>query len=320
MGRMGDDLGTADTDMANLPAAAPATATGRFKLAPGARVGGYVIESHCGAGGMGTVYRARDPLLGRPVAIKLVNAERSGAGRCGVLCSLLVREAQTLAKLSHPSLVAVHGIGEHEGCVYVAMEYVDGTTLSTWVRGKRWTDRFAALAAAARGLAAAHAAHVVHRDFKPDNVMVTKRGDVKVMDFGLARGVRDFQDVAPVGACAACAPAEQVAEVEDLRAAVGTPPYMAPELFEGVAADARSDQYAFAVSCWEVAYGVWPFRGETPGELYFAKKQGEPAGASPREVPAAVEALLRRALLPAPSRRYPSLSDLIERLEVAAGG
>lgn len=310
MGRQ-EAIGTADTE-------AVPRGKGDYRLCPGAVVGGYVVEGYCGAGGMGAVFRARDALLGRTVAIKLVNAERSGSGRCGVLCSLLVREAQTLARLSHPSLVSVYAVGEHEGCVYVAMEYVDGITLGAWAPAHPWSERLAALLASLRGLSAAHAAGVIHRDFKPDNVMVTRSGEVKVMDFGLARTQADLDRAPTVGACASCAPAEQVAKIEDLASAVGTPRYMAPELFEGVPADVRSDQYAFAVSCWEVLYGLSPFPGETPGQLYFAKKEQEPAVATATEVPGEVERVLRRALHAAPSRRFPSLDDLAERLERAA--
>ncbi len=315
---MGDieDIETAETAFAGATPDAPAGV--RSRLPAGTAVGGYVIEEYCGGGGMGEVYRARDRLLSRDVAIKVVSAAGGGAGRCGVLCSLLVREAQTLAKLSHPSLVSVFSVGEHERCVYVAMEYVDGTTLSRWSARRSWRACLDALLDAARGLSAAHSAGVIHRDFKPDNVMVTRDGVVKVMDFGLARSSADVEDAPRIGACASCAPEDQVAQIRDPGAVVGTPRYMAPELFEGGAADTRSDQYSFAVSCWEVLYRALPFRGETPAQLYFSKKGHQPAGATDSDVPAEVERVLRRALLPSASRRYPSLEDLTERISRAA--
>lgn len=263
---MGDpELGTADTLLGD-DVAAPPGGWSRSKLRPGDAVGAYVVESFCGAGGMGVVYRGRDRLLGREVAIKLVGSERSGSNRCGLLCSLLVREAQVMAKLSHPGLVGVYGVGELDGCVYVAMEYVEGVTLREWARERGWRERLWALSAAGRALAAAHASGVFHRDFKPDNVMITREGAVKVMDFGLARGPGELESPSGVGACASCAPPAEVARVVDVGAPVGTPRYMAPE----------------------------------------------------GEVPAGVAVELARALRASPSRRFPSLGDLLDRLEQAA--
>ena len=314
---MTDELANARTELAS-PSDEPARPAST-RLAPGTVVDGYVLEEFRGAGGMGAVYRARDARLGRDVALKVVNADRLGGSRCGVLCSLLVGEAQVMARLSHPNLISVYSVGEHAGCVYVAMEYVDGTTLADWSADRPWPERLAALLVAGRGLYAAHQGNVIHRDFKPDNVMVTRSGGIKVMDFGLARSATDMESSGVLGACASCAPAESVASVQDLRALVGTPRYMAPEIFESVPADARSDQYAFAVSCWELVYSAPPFAGRTPAELYFAKKEQDPPAPGDATVPAEVERVLRRALAPSPSRRYPSVEDLSERLARAAG-
>src|SRR5262245_2865916 len=199
---------------------------------------------------MGEVYEARDERLRRSVALKLLKAgafdsEESGRQR-------LVREALALAKLSHPNIVTIYEIGEVAGEQFLAMEFVDGATLRGWLAerprsGREIRDAFAQ---AGRGLAAAHGAGLVHRDFKPDNVLVDRQGRARVSDFGLVTAPH-----------AGAAPSGDARPLETA-AAVGTPKYMSPEQHGGGRVDARSDQYAFCVALYEALYGAHPFAGE----------------------------------------------------------
>ena len=271
------------------------------ELAPGAVVDHYQIERSLGAGGMGVVYLAEDTRLARPVALKLLRTRAPvGSDVCRDLCARLLREARAMAQLSHPNLISVHDVGTFAGRVYVAMEYVDGWTLRAWseAEARSVSERLAVLLAAGRGLAAAHSSGVVHRDFKPDNVLVARSGRVLVGDFGLARSPGD--------------PAEHCA-------VVGTPPYMAPELHRGEPATTRSDQFAFAVTAWEILVGRYPFPGRTAGELARAIAAGDvvdpPAST---DVPLRVSAVLRRDLRADPRERHESLAALLDDLEAAA--
>ncbi|MCA9663106.1 MAG: serine/threonine protein kinase, partial [Myxococcales bacterium] len=200
---------------------------------------------------MGVVYAAHDPELDRKVALKLVRVGASGSEER----QRLLREAQAMARLAHPNVVAIFDVGERAGEVFLAMELVDGETLRAWIeRGPPRSAVLDALIDAGRGLAAAHAKGLVHRDFKPDNVMIDGDGRVRVMDFGLAREV----ERAPARADEEAAAATTSALGADLTltgALLGTPAYMAPEVFAGAAADARADVFAFAVVLWEALYG-----------------------------------------------------------------
>ena len=152
--------------------------------APRVRVGRYELIGRLGAGGMGVVHRAHDPELDRPVAVKLLRAEASSDDKAR---ARMLREARALAKLSHANVVQIYEIGEHEQRTFLVMEYVDGSTLAHWLEQQRpWPEVLARFVAAGRGLAAAHRAGVVHRDFKPENVLLGRDGSVRVADFGLA--------------------------------------------------------------------------------------------------------------------------------------
>jgi len=203
-----------------------------------ARLGRYVVMRELGAGAMGVVVRAYDPELARAVAVKVLRPDRlTPEAR-----ERLRREAQAMAKLAHPNVVRVYDVVSDDDRVVVAMELVEGETLRAYLREQRpWRDKLAVCLAAGRGLAAAHAANVVHRDFKPENVLCA--GDhIAVSDFGLARP----------------APAELGGD--DLASTIaGTPAYMAPELFVGKAATPASDQFSFCVTVYEALYGERPF-------------------------------------------------------------
>ena len=281
-------------------------------LGPGDTLGRYVLGESVGAGGMGRVFRARDPDLGREVAIKVLHTGGDGSG--GALERRLLREAQAMATLSHDHLASVYDIGVSDGRVFVAMELIDGGSLRALIAdpARGWREKLAAVMAAGRGLAAAHAAGVIHRDFKPDNVLIARSGRVKVVDFGLARAEPEGDDGARG------LPADLSANLTQTGALLGTPAYMAPEQHAGETVDARADQFAFAVTAWEAVYGRRPFPTDTYSSLVEAV-QAHRLIAPPRGTgaPPALEAVLRRALARAPRDRYTSMDALLAALEHA---
>lgn len=284
------------------------------RLASGERVGRYVIQSGLGEGGMGVVYRALDPDLDREVALKLVlSAAAATEARKRALT-----EARALARLAHPNVVAVHEVGEFEGQLYIAMEHVEGATLASWSSHERsLAARLDMLIQAGRGLAAAHDRGIIHRDFKPKNLLVGTDGRLRVLDFGLARH-RDEQ--APTLA----SPAERerwLAAKTKTGAILGTPFHVAPEQFDGRPADASSDQFAFCVVAFEALYGRRPFAGATWEELSSAVRSGRTAPVLVSEgVPKAVRGAIARGLSVEPSRRFPSMHALLAVLVEAADG
>jgi serine/threonine protein kinase len=237
-------------------------------LAAGARVGRYQIVGVLGSGGMGVVYDARDPELDRTIALKLLHA-------CADATELqvrLLREAQAMARLSHPNVLPVFDVGTWEGRVFVAMEKMPGGTLAGWLRERpRTRDQILSVfRRAGRGLQAAHDAGLLHRDFKPDNVLVDGE-TVRVSDFGLARR-SDEAAPAPSGG-------EGPLDVTLTRTGslVGTPAYMAPEQLDGRMLDVRADVFSFSVALWEALFGARPFAGSTVGELRAAIAAGPKA-------------------------------------------
>ncbi|HWB76457.1 MAG TPA: serine/threonine-protein kinase [Nannocystaceae bacterium] len=286
-------------------------------LVRGTIVGRYVVVSRLGAGGMGVVYGAYDPELERRVALKLLHTDLAASdvseGR-----RRLLREAQALAKLSHPNVVAVHDVGTLGTRVWLAMEFVEGRTLGAWRKDthRGWREVIDTLRPAGEGLAAAHAVGLVHRDFKPDNVMVSDAGRVRVMDFGLARsgGARAADDDSQSGVQS---PTEQNDhELSQAGTVIGTPPYMAPEQHLGLPADARSDQFAFCVTLWECLWGQRPFAGETVASVASAIIHGElrepPRGL---DVPTWLRRICQRGLAADPAHRFASMGELLGALE-----
>ena len=232
-------------------------ATGPVVLPPTTRVGRYALGEPLGAGGMGVVYRARDPELERPVAIKVLLSDR-GEHRVN---DRFLREAQAMARLSHPNVVPIYDVGAWGSGLFLAMELVDGETLRKWMQGPHtWREVVAMFVQAGRGLAEAHAAGIVHRDFKPENVLVDGRGRARVTDFGLARP--DAPTSAPAGSRA-------IDEGDHLTRSgtiLGTPAYMAPEQLVGRPVDPRADVFAFCVALYEALHGHTPFGGRTFAE------------------------------------------------------
>ena len=233
------------------------------------RVGRFTVGDQLGAGGMGVVYRGHDPELGRDIAIKLMRPDRGGR-RGGH--PLLLREARAMARLSHPNVVPVFEVGEHEGQIFVAMELVSGTTLTRWLAQAQrdWRTIVAMFVGAGRGLEAAHEAGLVHRDFKPDNVLIGEDQRPRVVDFGLVGADR----TAPQLRVDPTASVGSDTVTSTLR---GTPAYMAPEQLEGRPADPRSDQYALCLALWEALAGERPFVGTNVQEFALARRQ-PPAG------------------------------------------
>lgn len=285
-------------------------------LAIGAVVGRHVVVGTLGAGGMGVVYAAYDPELGRKVALKLLRAG-DGSRSAGSGQARLIREAQALARLAHPNVVAIHDVGEHAGMVWLAMEHVDGVTLEQWPKDAARTvdEALDVLIAAGRGLAAAHAAGLLHRDFKPANVMVGSDGRVRVMDLGLARAARSTE-AAPTGA-AEPSRADDVL-VTRAGAILGTPAYMSPEQFAGREPDVRSDVFAFCVTLHEALYGERPFAGETLVELVANVMAGGLRRPNPRRargVPRWLRRVCVRGLAVDPARRFASMAALLAEVE-----
>ncbi len=292
------------------------------QLAPGVRVGRYVIQGLIGRGAMGTVYAANDPDLDRKVAVKLLRAAvLSDAARQRTRARLL-REAQAMARLSHPEVITVYDVGAFGNELFVAMEYVEGETLRRWrlEQPRTLAEILAVYERAGRGLAAAHEAGLVHRDFKPDNVLVGRDGRVRVTDFGLARSV-ERHEVSPAPPPVGLAASQEIALTTTLTRAgtlIGTPAYMAPEQLRGGAADARSDVFSFCVAFYEALYAERPFAGSTVPVLQRAIEQGKvraPPGRT--RVPTRIRTVLLRGLHAAPDKRWESVRSLLEALAAA---
>ncbi len=298
--------GTAATVVARGPLPAPAPG----RLAPGAQVGRYLIGELLGSGGMGVVYAADDPELARRVAVKLLRKDlRAAIGE-----ARLQREAQAMARISHENVIAVYDVGTHGDQVFVAMELVLGPSLRGWLKARPRTigEIVRVFAAAGRGLAAAHAAGFVHRDFKPDNVLVGADGRVRVTDFGLARA--DGRH-APTQASRAASGLAIDLPLTMSGAVVGTPAYMAPEQHAGRRATAASDQFGFCVALYEALYGERPFAGKTLAELAAEVAAGNVRPpARGRRVPASLRAIVLRGLSVRPGDRFATMDELVAAL------
>jgi tetratricopeptide (TPR) repeat protein/tRNA A-37 threonylcarbamoyl transferase component Bud32 len=256
----------------------------------------YVISAVLGRGGMGTVYLAKDRTLGRDVALKLHH--RAGAER-------LHREAMAMAKLAHPNVVTVFEVATVDERLYVAMEYVRGETFRGWrsAKPRTWREIVAMLCGAGEGLVAAHAAGLIHRDFKPENILVGDDGRPRVGDFGLAR-------IGPAPAVDAINAALADTALTQAGSVLGTPAYMAPEQFTGDTVDARCDQFAFCIVAWEALYGERPFAG-----IDRSSRKPAPRGSA---VPVEVRRVLYRGLAIDPDARFADMKALLAALRSAA--
>ncbi len=282
------------------------------------RIGRFTAVRQLGSGGMGVVYMAYDEQLDRKVAVKLL-VGRPTADNASLGHARLLREAQAMALVSHPNVAAVYEVGTFEDQVFVALEFVEGKTLNAWLadRPRPWREVVEMFAQAGRGLAAAHAAGLVHRDFKPENVLVGDDGRARVLDFGLARASRDLQTLPPLIATADVRATTSSLNLKLTQAGslVGTPAYMAPEQYMRAALDARSDQFSFCVALWEGLYGTRPFAGQTLPEMMAAVTRGEPrVPRQHRPVPAWVHAAALRGLHVDPEKRWPDMASLLSAL------
>ncbi|MEM6992374.1 MAG: serine/threonine-protein kinase [Myxococcota bacterium] len=296
--------------------------------APPREVGRYIIVEQLGAGGMGAVYTAYDPELDRRVALKVLHRAGSGATDSAGRTRLL-REAQAIARVSHPNVVVVHdaGVAEVDGQlqVFLAMERIEGKTLRAWMtesphdkawrRGACVERALEVLVGAARGLAAAHAAGIIHRDFKPENVLLGDDGAVVVADFGLARRV-GTDVVEPASAGSERVPVLDT-RVTATGALLGTPAYMSPEQFRGDDLDARTDQFSFCATAFEVLFGVRPFEGDSTPAITISVLNGSIRETpSHPPVPDRVVAALRRGLAVEREDRFASMEDVLHALDL----
>jgi tetratricopeptide (TPR) repeat protein len=276
-------------------------------------LGRYRLGRRLGAGGMGIVFEAHDPELHRRVAIKLL---RLGGGEDAKSTQTrLLREARAMAKLAHPNVVAVHDVGRVGEQVFIAMELVEGTTLGTWLASERRSQAeiLAVFAQAGRGLQAAHEVGLVHRDFKPDNVLIGRDGRARVTDFGLAQPAM-VANVVPGRTAALAAITALVGRHTAPGALVGTPAYMAPEQWCGAAADARSDQFAFCVALHEALYGARPFAGEDAKEL-SDNVLHERLVPLPKRAPRWLGRAVMKGLAHDRDKRHASMKALVSELE-----
>jgi tetratricopeptide (TPR) repeat protein/tRNA A-37 threonylcarbamoyl transferase component Bud32 len=277
-------------------------------------IGRYRVLNRLGEGGMGTVYAAFDDRLDRRVAIKLLRASHLDNAEAR---ERTMREARALARLSHPNVVNVYEVGEFEEQLFVSMEFLAGPTLRAWLddgEPRSWQERLAVMLQAGKGLAAAHAQGIIHRDFKPHNAMFGADGRVRVLDFGLASlGESEPLDEDEDDEPATNPTLEQ--RFTKTGALLGTPAYMAPEQFEGGRADARSDQFGFCVALYEALYGQRPFQGKSLFELRSAIESGKPMpppAGSP--VPTWLRKVVLRGLAREPADRFESMQALLDAL------
>ncbi|HZN91585.1 MAG TPA: serine/threonine-protein kinase, partial [Myxococcales bacterium] len=262
------------------------------------------------------VYAAYDPELARRVALKLL---RSGDGlSSGEARARLTREARAMARLTHPNVVSVHDAGTHGADVFVAMELVEGANLRHWLQERRpdWKEALRILIAAGQGLAAAHRAGLVHRDVKPDNILVGADGQVRVTDFGLARS---SAEPAPAQGTLSTGEAGQPALPDEPTITrqgtlVGTPAYLAPEQLRSQPASPLTDQFSFCVTAFEALHGVRPFDGDARERMIAGQPVSPRDPPSSSQVPARLCFVVRRGLEQDPARRYPSMDALLDDL------
>jgi tetratricopeptide (TPR) repeat protein len=336
--RSAENSAFAPTSLGEAP-----TAAGDTRVAPGpgeaeglrrgAQLGRFVLLERLGEGGMGVVYSAYDEKLDRRVAVKLLRPDVWGRATDSEGKARLLREAQAMARLSHPNVVTVYEVGTHGEGLFVAMEYVEGQTLGQWLREKRrpLAEVLPLLLAAGRGLAAAHHKGLVHRDFKPDNVLVGRDGQVRVSDFGLVRqagegagaGTPPSPSSVPLPSSTGASDAATLTRTGGL---MGTPGYMAPEQAQDAKVDARADQYAFCATLHVALLGRLPRKEDAAAAA--ATQAGRPSRLSrrkrapdgrpdPSSLPPRLRAALARGLSERPEARFPSMEALLAELQAS---
>lgn len=288
---------------------APVKGDTSSSLRGGDLVGRYVVLGIIGAGGMGIVYLAYDPELDRRVALKVLRPEFSHLDTVG---PSLLQEAKSMARLSDPNVCTVYEVGQSDKAVFIAMEYVDGETMSDWLEAepRTWRDVIDVMVQAGRGLEAAHRNGIVHRDFKPDNIMIDSQGRVRVMDFGVSeRAVRkpgtrpDLQD-------------DDIPRRDSFSSLiVGTPGYMAPEQLNAQPVDQRCDQFSYCATLFKTLYGELPYQGNTLRELREAFQNGDLTEPENHHgVPHWLRQIILRGLSIDPDKRFSSVGALVKRM------
>ena len=286
---------------------------------PAKHYGRYVVLERIGSGGMGEVFAAWDPDLDRRVALKRLRFRSLRPTHK----ARLLREAQAMARLRHPNVIAVHDVGRLDDEMFIAMEFVDGKTLRKWAESKpSVAEVIAVYVQAARGLGAAHREGMVHRDFKPDNAMLDADGRVQVLDFGLVAASGDAESNPEIGTdldAAAGSPRSiesdsRKASLTSTGSVLGTPAYMAPEQYGGAATDARTDQFSLCVALYEALHGHRPYQGSTVAELAAHVLGGEMVAPSNRSLPRWLSHAVERGLKTNPDERFASMEALIEAL------
>jgi tetratricopeptide (TPR) repeat protein len=300
-------------------AARTGSGEGARVLGPGTALGRYVVLEAVGAGAMGVVYAAYDPELGRKVALKLLRPDPLAESPPLGARSRLLREAQALAQLAHPHVITIHDVGTLDGEIFLAMELLEGGTLGDWLAAepRSWRAVLELLRQAGEGLAAAHEKGLIHRDFKPDNVLVGAGSRARVTDFGLARGTGEREIHAPSGGAPSL---DAEARLTVTGTLVGTPAYMAPEQLAGGPADALSDQFSYCVTLYEALHGERPFEGSDVASLQLSISRGQvrPAPSS-RRVPPWLRRIVLRGLHADPARRFPTMRALLRALGAGPG-
>lgn len=289
----------------------------RGRLARGATVGRYMVLELIGEGGMGEVYAAYDPQLDRRVALKLLRPSEGAEAEVSEGQLRLLREARALARLAHPNVIAVHDVGEIDGQVFIAVELVEGLSLRRWLldRPRGVAEILDVFRAAGLGLQAAHDAGLVHRDFKPDNVLVGGDGRVRVLDFGLARSAAE---AAPGVTSALRVGADLPPQHDSVTlqgSVVGTPAYMAPEQVAGQPVDAKCDQFSFCVSLFEALHGKKPFGGASLSERHAAIQARRLEPSTRRDVPPHLQRVIARGLEPVATDRFGTMRELLWTLD-----
>ncbi len=272
-------------------------------------IGRYEIISRIGSGGMSVVYEARDPELGRRVAVKVVAPALSDPERQREYQQRLLREGEALASVSHPNVVSVFDVGSDQGNVFLALELVDGQSVRDWLakEARTWSQVLDVMMPAAEGLAAAHDCGLVHRDVTPRNIVVDRRGAVRVVDFGLVRPPSDYGEDEAL---------RLPLHLTQTGALLGTPPYMAPEQWLRGTIDSRTDQFGFCATLFEALHGHRPFRGADIGELRRTITTGEVERASETQVPDWLDEIVLRGLSVEPASRYASMEAMLETIAV----
>ncbi len=285
---------------------------------PPVAIGRYNVKSMLGSGGMGVIYEAYDEENQRPVALKLIRPDVLDPFRREAHRARMLREARLLASLHHPNIPNIYEVGTWNDQVFLAMQLVSGTNMRQWLdqANPDWTDIVAAYLRAGEGVVAAHNANIVHRDIKPDNILVEDTGSVYITDFGLAR--LDQATISSIGMHSA--PHRRPPDILSLTGTgdiLGTPAYMPPEQYKGQGVSKRSDQFSFCVSLYEALYGMRPFAGQTMEELIQAAQDGRVFRPRFSEIPDDVLQVLIRGMHPVPRERYGSMRELLTALDNA---